>query len=46
MTPKQQVQLHVNLALKENNLCIMNMTPSSLASELVGRMISISFKHG
>ncbi len=45
MTPKQQVQLHENLALKENNLSIANVTPSSLDSKLVGRMISISFKH-
>ncbi len=30
--------------MKENNLCIMNVAPSSLDSELVGRMISISFK--
>ncbi len=44
MTPKQQVQLHENLALKKNNLHIMNVAPSSLDSELVGRMISISFK--
>ena len=44
MTPKQQVQLHENLALKENNLGIMNVSPSSLDYELVGRMISISFK--
>jgi hypothetical protein len=33
-----------NLALKENNLRIMNMAPSSLDSELVGRMRSFSFK--
>ncbi len=45
MTPKQQVQLHENLAFKENNLGIINVAPSSLDSELVGRMISISFKH-
>ncbi len=44
MTPKQQVQLCENSALKENNLCIMNVAPSSLDSELFGRMISISFK--
>ncbi len=43
LTPTQQVQLHENLALKENNLCIMNVAPSSLDSELVERMISISF---
>jgi hypothetical protein len=45
LTPKQQVQVHENLALKENNLHIMNGAPSSSDSELVGRMISISFKH-
>jgi hypothetical protein len=45
LTPKQEVQLHENLALKENNVCIMNVAPSSLDSELVGTMISISFKH-
>ena len=44
LTPKQQVQLHENLALKEKNLRMMNVAPSSLDSELVGRMISISFK--
>ena len=44
LTPKQQVQLHENLALKENNLRIMNVAPSSVDSELVGRMIRISFK--
>ncbi len=44
MTPKQQVQLHENLALKKNNLHITNVAPSSLDSELVGSMISISFK--
>jgi hypothetical protein len=44
LTPKQQVQLHENLALKENNLRVMNVAPSSLDYELVGRMISISFK--
>ncbi len=41
MTPKQQVQLHENLALRDNNVCIMNVAPQSLDSELVGRMISI-----
>jgi hypothetical protein len=45
LTPKEQVQLHENLALKENNLHIINLAPSSLDSKLVGRMISISFKH-
>jgi hypothetical protein len=44
LTPKQQIQLHENVALKENNLRIMNVAPSPLDSELVGRMISISFR--
>ncbi len=45
MTPKQQVQLNENLALKDSNLHISNVAPSSLYSALIGRMISIYFKH-
>ncbi len=43
LTPKEQIQCHEDRALKMYNMCIMNAAPSSLDSQLVGRMISISF---
>ncbi len=45
LTPIEQIQLHEDQALKMYNLHIMNAAPSSLDSQLVGRMISISFQH-
>jgi hypothetical protein len=43
MTPIEQIQCHEDQALKMYNMRIMNATSSSLFSQLVGRMISISF---
>jgi hypothetical protein len=45
LTPIEQIQLHEDQALKMYNSRIMNTAPSSLDSQLVGRMISISFQH-
>ncbi len=42
--PKQQIELHENLILKENELVIVDEAPSSFDDDLVGMMISISFK--
>ena len=43
LTPIEQIQCHEDQVLKMYNMRIMNTTPSSLDSKLVGRMISISF---
>jgi hypothetical protein len=42
--PKQQIELHESLILKENELDIVDETPSSFDNDLIGMMISISFK--
>ncbi len=42
--PKQQIELHESLVLKENELAIVDETPSSFDDNLIGMMISISFK--
>ncbi len=42
--PKQQIELHESLVLKENELVIVDEAPSSFDDELFGMMISISFK--
>ncbi len=42
--PKQQIELHESLVLKENELVIVDEAPSSFADDLIGMMISISFK--
>jgi hypothetical protein len=44
LTPIEQIQCHEDQALKMYNMHIMNAAPSSLDSQLVGRMISISFQ--
>jgi hypothetical protein len=44
LTPIEQIQCHEDQALKMYNMRIMNTAPSSLDSQLVGRMISISFQ--
>ena len=44
LTPIEQIQCHEDQVLKMYNMCIMNAAPSSLDSQLVGRMISISFQ--
>jgi hypothetical protein len=41
--PKQQIELHESLVLKENKLVIVDEAPSSF-DDLIGMMISISFK--
>ncbi len=43
LTPIEQIQFHEDRALEMYNMHIMNAAPSSLDSQLVGRMISISF---
>ncbi len=45
LTPIEQIQCHEGQVLKMYNMRIMNAAPSSLDSQLVGRMISISFWH-
>ena len=42
--PKQQIELHESLVLKENELVIVDEAPSSFDNDLIGMMISISFK--
>ena len=42
--PKQQIELHESLVLKENDLVIDDEAPSSFDDDLIGMMISISFK--
>ncbi len=42
--PKQQIKLHESLVLKENELVIVDEAPSSFDNDLIGMMISISFK--
>ncbi len=42
--PKQQIELHESLVLKENDLVIDDEAPSSFNDDLIGMMISISFK--
>ncbi len=42
--PKQQIELHESLVLKENELVIVDEAPSSFDNDLIGVMISISFK--
>jgi hypothetical protein len=41
---KQQIELHESLVLKENELVIVDEAPSSFDDDLIGMMISISFK--
>jgi hypothetical protein len=43
LTPIEQIQCHEDQVLKMYNMRIMNAAPSSFDSQLVGRMISISF---
>ncbi len=43
LIPIEQIQCHEDQALKMYNMLIMNAAPSFLDSQLVGRMISISF---
>ncbi len=43
LTPIEQIQCHEDRVLKMYNMRIMNAAPSSFDSQLVGRMISISF---
>ncbi len=45
LTPIEQIQIHEDQVLKMFNMYIMNAAPSSLDSQLVGMMISISFQH-
>ncbi len=42
--PKQQIELHESLVLKENDLVIDDEAHSSFDDDLIGMMISISFK--
>ncbi len=42
--PKQQIELHESLVLKETDLVIDDEAPSSFNDDLIGMMISISFK--
>ncbi len=42
--PKQQIELHESLVLKENELVIVDEAPSSFDNDLIKMMISISFK--
>jgi hypothetical protein len=42
--PKQQIELHESLVLKENESVIVDEAPSSFDNDLIGMMISISFK--
>jgi hypothetical protein len=43
LTPIEQIQCHEDQALRMYNMHMMNAASSSLDSQLVGRMISISF---
>jgi hypothetical protein len=43
LTPIEQIQCHEDQVLKMYNMHIMNAAPSSLDSQLAGKMISISF---
>ncbi len=45
LTPMEQIQCHEDRVLKMYNMRIINAAPSSLDSQLIGRMISISFRH-
>ena len=42
--PKQQIELHESLVLKENKLVIVDEAPPFFDNDLIGMMISISFK--
>ena len=42
--PKQQIELHESLVLKENELIIVDEAPSSFDNDLIGMIFSISFK--
>ena len=42
--PKQQIELHESLVLKENELVIVDEAPSSFGNDLIGMMNDISFK--
>ncbi len=42
--PKQQIELHESLVLKENKLIIVDEALSSFEDDLIEMMISISFK--
>ncbi len=42
--PKQQIELHESLVLKENDLVIVDEAPSSFDDDLIGMMIGIPFK--
>jgi hypothetical protein len=44
LTPIKQIQAHEDQAFKMYNMRIMIASPSSLDSQLIGRMISISFQ--
>jgi hypothetical protein len=44
LTPIEQIECHEDQALKMYNMHIMNSAPSSLDSQLVRKMISISFQ--
>ncbi len=44
LLPKQQIKIHESLVLKENKLVIVDEAPSSFEDDLIGMMISISFK--
>jgi hypothetical protein len=44
LTPIEQIQCHEDQVLKTYNMRIINAAPSSVDSQLVGRMISISFR--
>jgi hypothetical protein len=43
LTPIEQIQCHEDQVLKMYNMRVMNAAPSYLDSQLIGRMISISF---
>jgi hypothetical protein len=43
LTPIEHIQCHEDQVLKMYNMRIMNAAPSSIDSQPVGRMISISF---
>ncbi len=42
--PKQQIELHESLDLKENKLVIVDEATSHFDDDLIGMMVSISFK--
>jgi hypothetical protein len=44
LTPIEQIQCHEDPALKMCNMHIMNAAPSSVDSQLVGRIINISIQ--